>query len=113
MTNEIKLAFSHPVERSRSNFSATELDRISLRDHIVEVEIGAFQSERGTTQRICFNVVFLVASSTRFSNAATRNTAKPHAAAWQSFFLNFDAKPTLTISRVHSSTEYVLALKCG
>ena len=57
MTNEIKLAFSHPVERSRSNFSATELDRISLRDHIVEVEIGAFQSERGTTQRICFNVV--------------------------------------------------------
>ena len=40
MTNEIKLAFSHPVERSRSNFSATELDRISLRDHIVEVEIG-------------------------------------------------------------------------
>ena len=57
MTNEIKLAFSHPVERSRSGFSATELDRISLRDHIVEVEIGAFQSERGTTQRICFNVV--------------------------------------------------------
>ena len=57
MTNEIKLAFSHPVERSRSNFSDTELDRISLRDHIVEVEIGAFQSERGTTQRICFNVV--------------------------------------------------------
>ena len=57
MTNEIKLAFSHPVERSRSNFSATELDRISLRDHIVEVEIGAFQSERGTTQRICSNVV--------------------------------------------------------
>ena len=57
MTNEIKLAFSHPVERSRSNFSDAELDRISLRDHIVEVEIGAFQSERGTTQRICFNVV--------------------------------------------------------
>ena len=57
MTNEIKLAFSHPVERSRSNFSDVELDRISLRDHIVEVEIGAFQSERGTTQRICFNVV--------------------------------------------------------
>jgi len=33
------------------------LDRISLRDHIVEVEIGAFQAERGVTQRICFNVV--------------------------------------------------------
>ena len=57
MTNEIKLAFSHPVERSRTNFSDIELDRISLRDHILEVEIGAFQSERGMTQRICFNVV--------------------------------------------------------
>ena len=57
MTNEIKLAFSHPVERSRSNLSEIELDRISLRDHILEVEIGAFQSERGMTQRICFNVV--------------------------------------------------------
>ena len=33
------------------------MDRISLRDHTVEVEIGAFQAERGTTQRICFNVV--------------------------------------------------------
>jgi dihydroneopterin aldolase len=33
------------------------LDRISVRDHIVEVEIGAFQAERGVTQRICFNVV--------------------------------------------------------
>jgi len=57
MTNEIKLAFSHPVERSRSNLFDIELDRISLRDHILEVEIGAFQSERGMTQRICFNVV--------------------------------------------------------
>ena len=57
MTNEIKLAFSHPVERSRTNLSDIELDRISLRDHILEVEIGAFQSERGITQRICFNVV--------------------------------------------------------
>lgn len=35
----------------------TPLDRISLRDHTVEVEIGAFQAERGVTQRICFNVV--------------------------------------------------------
>ena len=62
MKNEIKLAFSHPVERSRSSFSDTELDRISVRDHIVEVEIGAFQVERGTTQRICFNVVVEVKS---------------------------------------------------
>ena len=32
-------------------------DRISLRDHVVTVEIGAFQQERGHRQRIRFNVV--------------------------------------------------------
>ncbi|MCW1951049.1 MAG: dihydroneopterin aldolase, partial [Octadecabacter sp.] len=32
-------------------------DRISLRDYITEVEIGAFQQERGHLQRIKFNVV--------------------------------------------------------
>ena len=60
MTNEIGLAFSHPIERSvASGISVDDqdVDRISLRDHIVEVEIGAFEAERGTTQRICFNVV--------------------------------------------------------
>lgn len=31
-------------------------DRIFLHDHVVEVEIGAFQQERGTLQRIRFNV---------------------------------------------------------
>ncbi len=56
MTSEIKLAFAHPSERAAA--TSDELrDRISLRDHIREVEIGAFQAERGTTQRICFNVV--------------------------------------------------------
>ena len=60
MTNEIGLAFSHPIERSvASGISVDDqdVDRISLRDHIVEVEIGAFEAERDTTQRICFNVV--------------------------------------------------------
>jgi len=28
-----------------------------VRDHTVDVEIGAFQAERGVTQRICFNIV--------------------------------------------------------
>jgi len=32
-------------------------DRISLRDYVVEVEIGAFQQERGTQQRVRFNIV--------------------------------------------------------
>ena len=57
MTNEIRLAFAHPSERAAAMAGDTPLDRISLRDHAVEVEIGAFQAERGVTQRICFNVV--------------------------------------------------------
>ena len=56
MTSEIRLAFEHP--HARSEAGAPEVaDRISLRDHIVEVDIGAFQQERGKTQRVCFNVV--------------------------------------------------------
>ena len=51
MTSEIKLAFAHPSERSEATGEALR-DRISLRDHVREVEIGAFQAERGTTQRI-------------------------------------------------------------
>ena len=36
------------------------LDRISVRDYTRQVEIGAFRSERGVTQRIRFNVVLEV-----------------------------------------------------
>jgi dihydroneopterin aldolase len=61
MSHEIRLAFAHPSERAAATAPRGPLDRISLRDHIVEVEIGAFQAERGTTQRICFNVVVEVA----------------------------------------------------
>ncbi|ARE84820.1 putative Dihydroneopterin aldolase [Roseovarius sp. EC-HK134] len=57
MTHEIRLAFEHPSARARATSPDGPLDRISVRDHVVEVEIGAFQAERGTTQRICFNVV--------------------------------------------------------
>lgn len=61
MPNEVRLAFAHPSERadamSESLSGSDPLDRISLRDHTVDVEIGAFQAERGVTQRICFNVV--------------------------------------------------------
>lgn len=61
MSNEVRLAFAHPSERAIATAGADPRDRISLRDHIVEVEIGAFQQERGTTQRVCFNVVVEVA----------------------------------------------------
>ena len=57
MSNEVRLAFAHPQERAEATSDRDPLDRISLRDHVAEVEIGAFQAERGTTQRICFNVV--------------------------------------------------------
>ena len=57
MSSEIRLAFAHPAERAEATAAEGPLDRISLRDHIVDVEIGAFQAERGVTQRICFNVV--------------------------------------------------------
>ncbi|UWQ05335.1 dihydroneopterin aldolase [Aliiroseovarius crassostreae] len=39
-------------------------DRISVRDHTVEVEIGAFQAERDVTQRLRFSVVVEVGPST-------------------------------------------------
>jgi 7,8-dihydroneopterin aldolase/epimerase/oxygenase len=56
MTDDIRLAFAHPSERAEASATAP-CDRISLRDYIVEVEIGAFQQERGTRQRVRFNVV--------------------------------------------------------
>ena len=57
MTTDIRLAFAHPEERSLASAGAAPRDRISLRDHLVEAEIGAFQKERGHTQRLLFNVV--------------------------------------------------------
>jgi len=55
MASEVHLAFAHPESRAAATADAP-LDRISVRDHIVEVEIGAFQAERGVTQRIRFNI---------------------------------------------------------
>ena len=57
MSTDIRLAFAHPEERAQASASTDPRDRISLRDHVTQVEIGAFQTERGTTQRLRFNVV--------------------------------------------------------
>jgi len=57
MSSDIRLAFAHPEERAAATAGRDPMDRISLRDHVVDVEIGAFQTERGTTQRVCFNIV--------------------------------------------------------
>ncbi|MEM6306778.1 MAG: dihydroneopterin aldolase [Pseudomonadota bacterium] len=56
MSNVTQMAFAHPLERSRA-MGHPARDRISVRDLVIDVEIGAFQAERGTTQRIRFNVV--------------------------------------------------------
>ena len=57
MTTDIRLAFAHPEERAEASAMADPRDRISLRDHVVEADIGAFQQERGLKQRLRFNIV--------------------------------------------------------
>ncbi|SFG80009.1 dihydroneopterin aldolase [Palleronia marisminoris] len=63
MGDDTKLAFQHPEARAAAYPPAGFPDRISLRDHVVEVEIGAFQPERGRTQRVQFNIVVEVRPS--------------------------------------------------
>ncbi len=53
MTDDTDTTIADPHADSRER----PRDRIMLGDHVVTVEIGAFQAERGTTQRIRFNVV--------------------------------------------------------
>lgn len=64
MTQDIGTAFDHPEARAAETADARPRDRISLRDHIVEIEIGAFQAERGRRQRVCFNIVVEVRPGT-------------------------------------------------
>ena len=63
MTDETSLAFAHPVARAEAT-ATMPFDRISLSDYTVEVEIGAFQLERGKMQRVRFNVVVEVSPLT-------------------------------------------------
>ena len=56
MSDDIRLAFAHPSERAAAS-TDIPYDRISLRDYVREVEIGAFHQERGHLQRVRFNVV--------------------------------------------------------
>jgi dihydroneopterin aldolase len=55
MTNRTGPAFGRLEERAQA--LAEYPDRISLRDYICTVEIGAFQVERDVTQRLKFNIV--------------------------------------------------------
>lgn len=65
MPSDIRLAFAHPEERAEASAGADPRDRISLRDHVVEVDIGAFQKERGHKQRVMFNIVIEVRPAPR------------------------------------------------
>ncbi|QQA43721.1 dihydroneopterin aldolase [Pelagovum pacificum] len=56
MAEDARLAFAHPEERSEATAEGPR-DRISVRDYVVEVEIGAFQAERDMLQTLRFNIV--------------------------------------------------------
>lgn len=58
--DETAIAFELPHARASATHVGPPLDRISVRDYTRDVEIGAFRSERGVTQRIRFNVVLEV-----------------------------------------------------
>lgn len=64
MTTDIRLAFGHPEERAEASATGDPRDRLSLRDHVVEADIGAFQQERGLKQRLRFNIVVEVVPQT-------------------------------------------------
>ncbi len=61
MSSDIRLAFAHPSARAEATAQdSTPHDRIALRDHVIEADIGAFQVERGARQRLRFNIVLEV-----------------------------------------------------
>ena len=59
--DETAQAFEHPHARASATHAGPPLDRISVRDYVREIEIGAFRSEHGVTQRLRFNIVLEVA----------------------------------------------------
>ncbi|QDL92810.1 FolB domain-containing protein [Paroceanicella profunda] len=59
MTEDPALAFEAPQARP-GTARPLPLDRISVRDHVRSVEIGAFRSERGVEQRLRFNITLEV-----------------------------------------------------
>ncbi|EYD77785.1 Dihydroneopterin aldolase / delta 1-pyrroline-5-carboxylate synthetase [Rubellimicrobium mesophilum DSM 19309] len=56
-SDDLRTAFGPLTDRAEAMAGPDPLDRISLRDHLVEVEIGAFQVERGIRQRLRFDIV--------------------------------------------------------
>lgn len=65
MTDDRSPAFGALDARAAAMAGANPPDRLSLRDHVVTAEIGAFQHERGHGQRLRFNVVVELAPDAR------------------------------------------------
>jgi dihydroneopterin aldolase len=59
--DETAIAFAPPHARASATHGGAPLDRVSVRDYVRSVDIGAFRSEQGVPQRIRFNVVLEVA----------------------------------------------------
>ena len=57
MENSDVIAFGDLYNRSVSDKKNRLLDRIAVRDYVIQAEIGAFQSERGKKQRLRVSVV--------------------------------------------------------
>lgn len=68
MTDDLATAFSHPSERAKATAAGAPRDRISMTDHLRDIEIGAFQAERGVRQTVRFDIVVEV--DTRAEQAA-------------------------------------------
>ena len=60
MENSDVIAFGDLYHRSVANEENRLLDRIAVRDYVIQAEIGAFQSERGKKQRLRVSVVLEV-----------------------------------------------------
>ena len=66
--SELSEAFVYPVDRSVATAGSKMLDRISVRDYIVDVEIGAFKVEQGIKQKIKVNVVLEILPHNAFES---------------------------------------------
>ena len=64
--NDLYEAFLYPVDRSLATAGSKMLDRILVRDYIVNVEIGAFRVEHGVKQKIKVNVVLEILPNNAF-----------------------------------------------
>ena len=67
MENNDIIAFGNLFDRSLTEDNKL-LDRIAVRDYIINAEIGAFQSERGKKQRLKISVVLEVELNTEKQN---------------------------------------------